>query len=274
VAPNDVQELESAGRYTLVDFPRKGLGMFLAYNVNQPPFDDVLVRRAIAHLVQKEPLVAIALQGRGQVACGPLPPSIVGYWAGMCDYAPAYDPDAGYALLTEAGYVREGGTWRKDGQPLAFAITAASLFGWSPSAQVVQEQLREHGIDATINVIEFTTLLSSAREGTLQALTMAYTYTSADILNSYLNSGNIGTGYNWSHHASPQVDEWLALSRATSDDVLRAETYASLQRYVVDEALWLPLWINDNYFAIQPRLQDARLSTEGFLFLNDARVAD
>lgn len=274
VAPSDVDTLQQAGTYELLSFMRKGLGLYMAYNVNVAPFDDQNVRLALAHLIQKEPLVAISLRGHGVPACGPLPPSIVGYWEGICDHAAAYDPERGLELLAEAGYEQSGGRLLRDGTPLSFTLLTSSTYGWPQSAQVVQAQLLEYGIDIEIELVEHTTLLAEGRAGNHQAIFLGYTYTSADILNSYLNSANIGTGYNWAHYSDPQIDEWLALSRATSDDEIRAETYAQLQRYVLDLGLWLPLWINDNYFAVQPRVQGAQLSNEGFISLLDAWVED
>ncbi|MBX3141448.1 MAG: hypothetical protein KF875_11895 [Trueperaceae bacterium] len=272
VAPSDVEQLSDAGGYTMLSFMRKGLGLYMAYNVNKAPFDDPLVRRAMAYLIDKDALVAVSLRGLGQPACGPLPPSILGYWDGICDYAAPYDPARGLEILAEAGYTQQGGKLVKDGQPLAFSIITSSTYGWPQSAQVVQAMLKELGITVDVELVEHTTLLAQGREGAHQAIFLGYTYTSADILNSYLNSANIGTGYNWAHYADPEIDSRLALTRGTSDDALRAETYAELQRMVLDLGLWLPLWINDNYIALQPRVEGAQLSKEGFVALLDAYV--
>lgn len=272
VAPSDVEQLSDAGGYTMLSFMRKGLGLYMAYNVNKAPFDDPLVRRAMAYLIDKDALVAVSLRGLGQPACGPLPPSILGYWDGICEYAAPYDPARGLEILAEAGYTQQGGKLVKDGQPLAFSIITSSTYGWPQSAQVVQAMLKELGITVHVELVEHTTLLAQGREGAHQAIFLGYTYTSADILNSYLNSANIGTGYNWAHYADPEIDSRLALTRGASDDALRAETYAELQRMVLDLGLWLPLWINDNYIALQPRVEGAQLSKEGFVALLDAYV--
>jgi len=272
VAPSDVQQLQNAGQYTMLSFMRKGLGLYMAYNVNRAPFDDIRVRQAMAYLIDKDALVTVALRGLGQPACGPLPPSIVGYWDGICDYAAPYDPGRGLEILAEAGYTKQNGKLVKDGNPLAFSIITSNTYGWAQSAQVVQSMLKELGIDVEVELVEHTTLLAKGREGAHQAIFLGYTYTSADILNSYLNSANIGTGYNWAHYADPEIDSLLALSRSTSDNKLRAETYAKLQRMVLDLGLWLPLWINDNYIALQPRIEGAQLSKEGFVSLLDAYI--
>lgn len=272
VAPNDIERLKAAEKYQMFGFLRKGLGLFMAYNVNKEPFNDQRVRQAMAHLINKTPLVTISLKGFGQAACGPLPPSIVGYWDGMCEYAPKFNVDRGMELLDQAGYKKVGNDLVKDGKPLKFGLMVSNLYGWSQSAQVIQAQLKNLGITIEVEQMELNSELSKARAGDHQALLMAYTYTSADILNSYLNSRNIGTGYNWSHYKDQTIDEMLAQSRATSDDSERAGLYQKLQQAVIDKALWLPLWVNENYFAVQPRVKGVKLSREGFLALFDAYI--
>jgi peptide/nickel transport system substrate-binding protein len=270
VAPSDIERIKDAKKYTVLSFMRKGLGLFMAFNVNKPPFTDQRVRQAMAYLINKDPLVALSLRGFGDIACGPLPPSIVGYWDGICDYAPKFNVEKGLALLEQAGYRKVGNNLVKDGQPLKFSLMLAPNYGYVQSAQIVQAQLRNLGIQVDINQMEQSTVLAKGRDGDHEAIFMGYTYTSADIMNSYLNSRNIRVGYNWSHYKDQKIDDWLADSRSTSDDDERMEIYKSLQKYVIDKALWLPLWINDNYFAIQPFIKGAKLSKEGFLSFLDA----
>jgi oligopeptide transport system substrate-binding protein len=63
------------------------------------PFDDVRVRRALAHGLDRAPLT----RGSGNTPAhgGFLPPAMPGH---SHDLAPAYDPDRARALLAEAGY--------------------------------------------------------------------------------------------------------------------------------------------------------------------------
>ena len=62
----------------------------------------------------------------------------------------------------------------------------------------------------------------------------------------------------------------IETARRTMDTGKRAAVYADLQRYVVDKALWVPLWTNFNYIALQPFIKEARVHPDGYVFLGDA----
>ncbi len=75
--------------------------LFLGFNLENPPFDDIRVRRAVLHALDIPKIVNNLNRGNAQVAKGPLPPV----------YSPVnqlkqekYDPEKARALLREAGY--------------------------------------------------------------------------------------------------------------------------------------------------------------------------
>ncbi|MDB6056375.1 MAG: oligopeptide transport system substrate-binding protein, partial [Verrucomicrobiales bacterium] len=74
---------------------------FLRYNVTQPPFKDVRVRKALAMAIDKKRIVEKITRAGEQPATHLVP-------NGVAHYDPAdgvgYDPDAGRKLLAEAGY--------------------------------------------------------------------------------------------------------------------------------------------------------------------------
>src|SRR5207245_11035236 len=106
----------------------------------------------------------IGVEGLGEVDYRPLPPSIWGYWDGIKEYAPKYDPAKAKALLAEAGWqVGASGMLSKDGKPLSFVLYTAPIDTWTRSAQIVQAQLRAFGISMEIQTFEFGTLLSKLK---------------------------------------------------------------------------------------------------------------
>lgn len=269
----DVPRFLNDDRFQMVSFLRKGVGRFMELNVLVPPFDDVRVRRALNHAVDASIMVDVVLEGRGIQAYGVLPPSIWGYWEGMEDYAPKYDPEAALALLAEAGWARDGsGTLRKDGEALAFTLLSPPFDDAVRTAQIAQQQFAEIGIDMTIETIEFGTLLARVKEGTHQANLMGYTYTNPDIVHLWFHSSNIGTGLAHSHFNSPELDALIERSRTETDDDARLATYAEIQRFISDQALWVPFWINDNYIGTNASLVGAVVHPDGFLLLNDATL--
>ena len=222
VPATDVQRIKESDAYYTVDYLRKGV-VFLEFNVTKPPFDDVRVRQAINHAVDKQEVLAAAVEGLGQVAHGFLPPSIWGYWPGVEQYAPGYDPERAKALLAEAGWADTDGddVLDKGGQPFRFTAYNLTLDSWNRAAQVVQSQLRDVGVEMELQNFEFGTVLDKLKAGEHQAEFMGYTYTEPDIAYLWFHSANIGTGLNFSHYRDPKLDELIVRGRQTLDPAAR-----------------------------------------------------
>ncbi|HEX7041189.1 MAG TPA: ABC transporter substrate-binding protein [Trueperaceae bacterium] len=273
IPPTDVERLRNDERFNVVSFLRKGVGLFLEFNTQRAPFDDLRVRQALNYAIDPEVVLQVALRGLGQVAHGVLPPSIWGYWEGIEDYDPGYDPERALELLAEAGWTRSGdGPLTKDGVPFRFTLFTAPIDTWTRSAQIVQAQLAEIGIDMQIQTYEFGTLLENLMAGEHDADFMGYTYTNPDIVQLWFHSSNIGTGLAHSHFPSEELDALIEASRTETDEARRLETYAEIQRYISDQALWVPLWTNENFIAMSSRVSGAVVHPEGFLLLNDATL--
>lgn len=260
--------------FTSYKYLRQGVGLFLEFNVTKAPFNDIKVRKALQYAINPQSLVQVALLNQGSVACGPLPPSIPGYWPGMCGYAPKYDPSRAKALLAQDGWKPgPGGVLQKNGKPLDFTLySSATPATWSTSAQLLQQQLKAVGIGMTIQNFEFATLLSKAQAGADAAHLMGYTYNTADILDLWFRSTNSGSGLNLSHIKDPHLD---ALINAYQDQTTTAGQTAALiavQKYVTDLGLWVPLWVPYDDIVATKQLQGAQLSDQGYLVLNQAHL--
>jgi len=149
-----LQELGSGVQLHTVASPR--VVDLLLRPANGPLVDDD-VRAAVDALIDRNKLIdegtaggpSAGLRADAQV----LPPSASGYTATIPANASAPDPAAAEALLKGAGYVKEAGTWRKDGKPLTLVI--ASPAQQEPYASIAKElanQLIAAGIAvSTIN---------------------------------------------------------------------------------------------------------------------------
>lgn len=132
----------AVGGVTTIAYPA-GLEQ-LVFNVDRFPFDDVRVRRAVAHAIDRAALVGDA----GSVV--PVRPAL------------AYDPARARALLTEAGWVCDGWPCRKaftdaNGtvvtRTLAFKLTTTEREPRNTVAQIIQKQLAAVGFGVDIEIV-------------------------------------------------------------------------------------------------------------------------
>jgi peptide/nickel transport system substrate-binding protein len=269
----EVSRIRESGQYTTIDYLNPGV-TFFEFNVTQPPFDDIRVRQAFNYAINTQEILDAAIEGNGELAHGFLPPSIWGYWPGIVDYAPKYDPEHAKALLAEAGWTDSDGdgTLDKGGQPLSVTIDTATFDSWQRATQVAQAQLADIGVELKIETFEFGTLLNNLKAGNHQMEMMGYIYTEPDIAYIWFDSANAGTGVNYSHINDPHLDDLIAQGRSTLDPEARAKVYEEIQKYIVDLALWVPLWVDSVTIAFSPRLHNAQLHPDAYVVYYDAWV--
>ena len=76
---------------------------YLSMNNTMPPFDNPLVRQAVAKAIDKERIFKMAYKGIGEVATTPVPPRLPGHDASIP--SGDNDPAGAVALLKQAGYL-------------------------------------------------------------------------------------------------------------------------------------------------------------------------
>ena len=131
------------------------------------------------------------------------------------------------------------------------------------------------GIQMNIQNYDFGTLLSKVAAGDQQANFLGYTYSTADIEYIWFDTANIGTGLANSHDHDPKIDALIAKMRATIDANALNAAAAELQRYLADQALWVPLWITYDYIGFQPRVHGVIFDNlgESDVILNNATLS-
>ncbi len=99
IGPADLQPLEDAGMQIMAREPFTVL--YLGMNQKTKPLDDLKVRQAIAHAVDKEAVAAASLPEGSELAINFMPQSVNGWTDDVTTYE--YDPEKAKQLLEEAG---------------------------------------------------------------------------------------------------------------------------------------------------------------------------
>lgn len=265
------------GKYRLLHAARRGLGLYLGFDVHKAPFDDPLVRQAIAAAIDKQAIVKVALQGRGTPACDPLASTIPGYWSGACGEAPKHDVSKARDLLAKAGWKQDAsGKLTRNGTPFSFVLYTSdeAYSGWTDAAQLVQQQLKPLGIDIQVQNFEYATLLSKCGAGEPAAFFGAYTFYNADILSILFASRNIRSGgLNFTKFSDPTVDAELTTAETTTDATQRQRSLQQIQRTLIDQAPMVPIWTDDIYGVVSSRVHNVKLDVGGNVMLQAATLA-
>jgi peptide/nickel transport system substrate-binding protein len=100
VEPQDIETIEADSSLQVLDRPAFNVG-YVGINQAIPPMDQLEVRQAIAHGLNRQEVVDSFYGGRGQVATQFMPPDVIGYADDVTTYE--YDPDLSKQLLEDAG---------------------------------------------------------------------------------------------------------------------------------------------------------------------------
>jgi peptide/nickel transport system substrate-binding protein len=101
VDPGDYPTIEDDENLQLLNRPAFNIG-YVGINQAIEPLDDLAVRQAIAHAIDRQAVVDGFYAGQGVVAKEFMPPEVVGYADDVTEYP--FDPDKAKQLLTDAGY--------------------------------------------------------------------------------------------------------------------------------------------------------------------------
>ncbi len=101
VDPQDFETIEGDSNFQLLRRPPFNVA-YVGFNQAIEPFDDIAVRQAIAHAINREEVIDGFYAGLGVVAKEFMPPDLPGYADDVTEYP--YDPDEAKKILTDAGH--------------------------------------------------------------------------------------------------------------------------------------------------------------------------
>ncbi|MBL7211136.1 MAG: ABC transporter substrate-binding protein [Desulfobacteraceae bacterium] len=217
----------------------------------KPPFDDKRVRQAIAHSIDKVKLLKLAWGGAGQEQIGPVPRPYYPWGLGEEDQW-KYNPEKAKKLLAEAGY------------PNGFSceLMTWNLAYMTRPAQVIQQMLKEVGINVNINALEFAQYFNKTYRYRYE---MAFHITTAGVdpeewLVPYFGKLDKSTYYKWSNH---ELWDMIEKQAHIMDKEKRVAYIKEIQRKVMDEAMSQSMFTTRRYTALKPYVHEKFYMHEG-----------
>ncbi|WP_027339339.1 ABC transporter substrate-binding protein [Halonatronum saccharophilum] len=241
--------------------PRLGTYYF-GFNVTSKPFDNKKVRQAINYAVNRDTIVDVIMNGTVKPATGVLPPGMVGYEDDLEGYS--YNPEKAKDLLAEAGY--------PDGLPGTYELAYNTSDAHQNVAEALQASLRGIGVDVELLNLEWGTYLEKIESGDSEMFRLGWVASYPDpdnFLYNNFHSINIG-GTNSPYYDVPEIDEMLDKGRGMLPGEEREELYAQINRRLVDDAPWIPIYHYSNLVLLKPFVNDFDVTARG----EEARLTD
>ncbi len=233
---------------------------YYGFDTTRPPFDDPLVRQAIAWAVDWDRLVGLS-DPDAVIATSMVPAGIEG--GGTADYSPRHDPDAARAALAEAGF--PGG----EGFPPVTLVTS----GTGLDAAVVTDLRRELGIDVVSEIMPFEEFTLRLDDDTpaMWALGWSADYPHPhDFLGLLLETGSPSNIGGWS---DPAFDAAIDTAAATGDLAAQEAAYDAAQRILQDQVPVIPFQYSEDWALSRSDLLGAGVSGLGIVRYAGMEVA-
>ncbi|WP_188205679.1 ABC transporter substrate-binding protein [Alkalibacillus aidingensis] len=233
--PDDAAGVDAAEETVLYKRAANNFG-YLGFQHEKEPLDDVLVRQAINHSIDRQAIADALYAGYAIPAANPVPPGYLGYNDDLEPYE--FDLDRAAELLEEAGYA--------DGFEIdLWTMPVARPYMPSPEtvAEIVQNDLAQIGIEANIHREEWAPYLEKTDAGEHELFMLGWSGTNGDpdyFLGALLHSSNIGSS-NASYYSNEEVDELLDQAKRAVEPEERAELYAQAQEIIYEESAMIPL---------------------------------
>lgn len=227
---------------------------WVALNVAKAPLSDVRVRRALNHAINVQEIISKVYQGKAVQMAGAVPSFSQYHDASIAPYG--FDPAKAKQLLAEAGAGK-------------FALVIDCVANFKDVAEVIAQQLRDVGVDASVRVWESGALQNAARNGERQAVLWdwgnAFRHP-VDLLDAVLKTKGRG---NYANYGNAEVDRLLDAGSTASDEKTAQDAYFKAQRILYDEAPWIFGWVPQQIEASTKNVQNWQPGPDGRELLAD-----
>ena len=230
---------------------------FIGYNLRRPVLQDLAVRRALAHAIDRKTLAERLYFGLAEPSDGPYPPSCWCYAPDLPKYA--YDLDRARQLLAEAGW-RPGpdGLLARNGEPLRLKL----VYGPNSNrvreriATVTQAELRKLGIEVEVQTYEWAAFLDAIKRPPYDwdLTVLGWNSTVEPHWMYQIWSEQNIPALNMGAYVNKRVEELYAQAVRTFDLDARKALYREIQHEITRDAPYIFLTVNKAFAAIHRRV--------------------
>jgi peptide/nickel transport system substrate-binding protein len=249
LSPDTFNFLGQDAKLKVDKFPGANI-VYLGFNVERAPLDNVKVRQAVAYAIDRESIVRDLMLGQARIAHSILPESS---WAYDASQKYAFDPVRAKQLLDDAGFPDPDGDGprMRFNKPISFKITSGNT-ATSQYVGVIQNSLKSIGIPVEIETQESSTLQQQLSNGQFEMMSLRWVGGNQDpvFLRDLFHSKEIPTAdrkaaRNRARYKNPDFDRVIDEALSTLDREKAKTLYAQAQQIVSRDLPMIPLWYPD-----------------------------
>lgn len=235
-APQDIEKIQQTKGLEVVQAAGLNVG-YLAMNTQKQPFDNVLVRRAMNHALNREAYLNAIYHNKAVLASNPLPPTVWSYHKDLKSYE--YNVSKAKELLIQAGYPNgfETELW-------TLPVSRPYNPDGRKMGEMMQADLAKVGIKVKLVTYDWSTYLEKTRNGEHSLAQLGWSGDNGDpdnFLNILLSCNAIKGGNNVSRWCNKEYTEIIEKARQVSDNATRTNLYLKAQEIFAQEVPWVPL---------------------------------
>ena len=196
-------------------------------NNQAKPFDNQMVRQALCYAIDRQGIMDMVADGHGTAVGSSIYPAFTKYF--LPELVDKYPHDVAKAkeLLAQAGY------------PDGFDMTISVPNNYQPhmdTAEVVAEQLREAGINVTIQPVEWSTWLDTIYNGRQFQATVVGVDAANMTARAMLERFTSDYGKNFINYNNPAYDALFQQAINAQDEAAQTDLYKQMETMLADTA--------------------------------------
>jgi peptide/nickel transport system substrate-binding protein len=238
---------------------------YLGFNLQNPLFQDKLVRQAISHAINRNEIIAGVLMGYGTVCTGPFPPESWAYNPNV--RPPEYNIEKAKELLKMAGWTSGSSVYlEKSGRPFSFTVlTNQGNDARLKTAQIIKEQLKKIGIEMNIKVLEWQAMLHEfIDKKRFDAVIMGWSLSrDPDVYDIWHSSKTKEGEFNFISYSNDEVDRLLIEGRRSFNLQKRKMIYHRVHKILAEEQPYIFLYIPDALPVLHKRFKGVQKAPIG-----------
>jgi peptide/nickel transport system substrate-binding protein len=240
---------------------------FLQDSNNASPWQDVRVRKAIHHAIDREKMMLFLRNNIGISAnAGFVPPSLGGLSGATFRSIQQYNPKLSKKLLADAGYPNGNGLPK---------LEINTTKNYLDLATFIQKQLKEVGVESSIEVSPGPSLRSKVSKGNVQFFRGSWIadYPDAEnYLSLFYSKNKAPNGPNYTRFENNEYDSLYETALLEVDIGKRSRLNYKMDSLVAANYIVLPLYYAQSLRLVQPWVKNLKNNAMNRLLLKDVDI--